>query len=87
VGRAPNNDIYLDHPTVSKFHAYFRKVAGDWRLLDANSQNGTWVRGELVRGETAVRDGDAIAFGHSPSLTFLEPLKLYHVIRGFSPKA
>jgi hypothetical protein len=85
VGRAPNNDVRLDHPTVSKFHAYFRKVAAsDWRLVDATSQNGSLVRGALVRGESRVRDGDAVAFGQSAPLRFLEPLTLYHMIRGFS---
>ncbi|HVE84665.1 MAG TPA: FHA domain-containing protein [Myxococcales bacterium] len=46
VGRTDNNDVVLNDPSVSRFHAYFirdprkREI---WRLVDADSKNGTWV--------------------------------------------
>lgn len=45
LGRAANNDIMLDDPTVSRFHAALQKEerTGVWYLQDAESQNGTFV--------------------------------------------
>lgn len=67
VGRAPNNDIPLLVPSLSKFHAYFVKTPqGQLGLCDAGSKNGTKLRGEQlpVRGSpTIVNDGDMIQFG------------------------
>lgn len=47
VGRTPNNDIVLPHPSVSRFHAYFQLDAktGNWSLVDAESKNGTLLNG------------------------------------------
>jgi len=45
LGRAANNDIMLDDPTVSRFHAALQRDerTGVWYLHDAESQNGTFV--------------------------------------------
>lgn len=45
VGRARNNDIRFDHPTVSKVHAYLTTSKANpdlWKIQDASSTNGTW---------------------------------------------
>ncbi len=48
VGRMPNNDIVVDDPALSRFHAYFTKASkkSGWTLTDAESKHGTWVKGE-----------------------------------------
>lgn len=41
LGRAPNNDLVLPHPRISKFHAYVRLQGDAWQLVDVGSTNGT----------------------------------------------
>jgi hypothetical protein len=44
LGRAGNNDIVLEDASLSKFHAYVRKLPdGSYVLQDAGSRNGTWL--------------------------------------------
>jgi hypothetical protein len=44
VGRVENNDVSIDHATVSRFHAYFQQdlPTKTWRVVDAESRNGTF---------------------------------------------
>lgn len=67
VGRAPNADVVLRLPYVSKLHAYFQTGAdGELRLHDHSSANGTAVNGVTVPpGDEGVpvRPGDKVAFG------------------------
>ena len=53
IGRAPNNDIVLPAPSVSKFHAFLREEAGSLLLVDANSSNGTFVNGVRLEPHAA----------------------------------
>src|SRR5207248_6489631 len=43
IGRAPDNDIVIDDPTVSGAHAELRDEAGHWVVTDLGSTNGTYV--------------------------------------------
>jgi hypothetical protein len=45
VGRTANNDVVIDDPTVSRFHAWFRRdlATNTWSLADAESHNGTLI--------------------------------------------
>lgn len=45
VGRAPDNVLTLDHPSVSRTHAELRAEDGGWRLRDLGSKNGSFVDG------------------------------------------
>ncbi len=49
IGRAPDNDVVLEHPTVSNHHA--RLSWGGTALLveDLSSANGTFVDGERIK--------------------------------------
>jgi hypothetical protein len=79
VGRARNNDIVVPDAVVSKLHAFFRCVDGQWFLADAGSSNGTRV-GEIVlvpKGPPEpVRSGDQISFG-AQSFRFLDSAALW----------
>lgn len=65
VGRTANNDLVIDDPQVSKFHASFRRREGVLELEDADSANGSYVDGvALVKGTPrALAGGELIRFG------------------------
>lgn len=65
VGRAPNCDVVLRAPYLSKLHAHFSSVGDRWLLSDNRSANGTSLNGKkLAPGESMqVQSGDRINFG------------------------
>jgi len=63
IGRAPDNDVALDHPTVSNHHARLSWSGGSLYVEDLSSANGTYVEGARIKtGRTRpgadVRIGD-----------------------------
>src|SRR3954463_3328341 len=62
VGRAPENTIHIDDPSVSSRHAQLHLVGESFHLQDLASTNGTRVNGENVTS-VALRIGDRIRFG------------------------
>ena len=63
LGRHPNNTIQLLDKIVSKEHCIVELRETGFVLRDLGSLNGTYVNGERVRGEQALRHGDEIALG------------------------
>jgi hypothetical protein len=62
VGRDPANDVVLtDAAGVSRHHAELRYAGGEWRVVDLQSSNGTYVGGRRVT-EARLRDGDEVQF-------------------------
>jgi ABC-type multidrug transport system ATPase subunit/ABC-type multidrug transport system permease subunit len=62
LGRDPSNDVHLDHPMVSRFHAEVRRTAqGD--VLTDRSANGTFVNGQRVRGQHQLAIGAVVQIG------------------------
>ncbi|MFO0744387.1 MAG: sigma 54-interacting transcriptional regulator [Myxococcota bacterium] len=49
LGSAPDNDVVVDHPTVSRVHARLEYDGSGYLLRDLGSKNGTWVDGVRVR--------------------------------------
>ncbi|WP_300766867.1 FHA domain-containing protein [uncultured Bifidobacterium sp.] len=62
VGRDPQADILLDDSTVSRAHAVFRRVGGDFTVADSGSLNGTYVNRRRV-DEAVLHNGDEIMIG------------------------
>jgi pSer/pThr/pTyr-binding forkhead associated (FHA) protein len=62
IGRAPDNMIVIDDPSVSGRHAQLRLAGEVYQLKDLDSTNGTRVNGIPVT-ETALRFDDRIRFG------------------------
>src|SRR2546430_344155 len=62
VGRAPDNTIHLDDPSVSGRHAELRAAGKAYQLRDLGSTNGTRVNGSPT-GEIILHSGDRIRFG------------------------
>ncbi|HEY1275715.1 MAG TPA: FHA domain-containing protein, partial [Thermoleophilaceae bacterium] len=63
LGRGPDCDCVLSHPTVSRRHARLRRRGGAWLLTDLGSTNGTGLNGWRVGEEVEVRPGDRVSFG------------------------
>ena len=78
LGRTANNDVVLDHITISRFHAYFKKVDGGWRVCDSGSKNGTRLLGTRLeaRKEVPVEPGNSLRFGEV-DMTFMTAERLY----------
>ena len=62
IGRAPSNQIVIDHPTVSAQHALLLRTGASYSLKDLDSTNGTWINGVFVT-DADLKDGDTIRFG------------------------
>jgi pSer/pThr/pTyr-binding forkhead associated (FHA) protein len=62
IGRAPSNQIVVDHPTVSAQHAVLLRTGNSYSLKDLNSTNGTQVNADFVT-DAELKDGDTIRFG------------------------
>lgn len=66
VGRGSDNDLHLDHGSVSKVHASLvMNREGTLLVADTGSTNGTYINGRrLSYGEArALEEGDVISFG------------------------
>lgn len=81
VGRTEDNDVALDHRSLSRLHAKIvREDTGEWRILDMESANGVSVNGERY-AQVSLRPGDVIELGHV-KLKFLGPGESFRFIPG-----
>src|SRR5437764_3010816 len=63
IGRAPDCDICLPHPTVSRYHALLeRRPDGLW-LRDLVSVNGVSLAGRRLAEPAVVHEGDRVGIG------------------------
>lgn len=72
VGRAPESDIVLSDPSVSRHHALLDVRSGTLIVRDAGSTNGTFVNGERISMQT-VSPGERLAFGKTEMSVEREP--------------
>ena len=64
IGRAPTNDVVVDHTGASRQHAGIRIAGNGYWIEDLGSRNGTFVNGTEVEGEgQKLRDHDRIELG------------------------
>jgi pSer/pThr/pTyr-binding forkhead associated (FHA) protein len=65
LGRRSSADVAITWDEgVSRLHAELRRIGDDWTLVDDGlSMNGSFVNGELVRGQKRLHDGDALRLG------------------------
>ena len=62
IGRSPECDLVLDHPTISAQHAVIRMDSGKTWIEDSGSATGLRVNGIRLR-RTSLEVGDQIAIG------------------------
>ena len=63
IGRSAQTDIPLADDNASRQHCQVRKWAGNFRVEDLQSKNGTFVNGAKITKEQNLNDGDLIAVG------------------------
>ncbi len=63
VGRAPENQIVVEEPEVSRRHAIFNREGDQYFIGDHQTGNGTFVNGEQIRGNHRIVCGDVIGVG------------------------
>ena len=72
LGKASENDIALDDPSVSHLHAVLERFPAGWCVTDLGSSNGTWLNGERIWSWRRVRHNDEIRIGET-RLLFRDP--------------
>ncbi len=84
IGRAYDNLILIDHPSISRYHAWIEVNPSGVIIKDLGSRNFTFVN-EVKIEQTSLKDSDIIRFGsqefifrlvkkeQSPTLTETEP--------------
>ena len=63
IGRAPDNQIVLDHPQVCRYHAMIERMGTRYRINDLKSANGVFVNGKRIENEAWLKEGDEIRIG------------------------
>lgn len=63
IGRTEENDIILNHPSISRHHAKVVRDGDRYTVVDLQSANGVHVSGETYE-RVDVQPGDVIELGH-----------------------
>lgn len=63
LGRAPSAGIFLGDVSVSREHAELTVAAGEVRLRDLESLNGTYVNRRRIEEEEILQHGDELQIG------------------------
>ncbi|RID45722.1 hypothetical protein BRARA_I02426 [Brassica rapa] len=80
VGRHPDCDILLTHPSISRYHLQIRSLPSRQKLFltDLSSVHGTWVADQKVEPDACVevKEGDVIRIGGSTRIYSLHWIPL-----------
>ena len=60
IGRESDNDLAIDHSSLSRYHALIEDFDNTFRISDCGSTNGTFVNGNRVQLPVELSDGDVI---------------------------
>jgi pSer/pThr/pTyr-binding forkhead associated (FHA) protein/tetratricopeptide (TPR) repeat protein len=71
IGRTDENDVVINHRSISRHHAKVVRENGHYHVVDLQSANGVRVNGEEY-GKVELRRGDHIDLGHV-RLRFVAP--------------
>jgi len=75
VGRNLENDLVLNHPTVSRFHAEIQFQENQFILVDKNSSSGTFLNNKKI-AQFQLFAGDIILFAKVPVMFMNEGASL-----------
>ncbi len=65
IGRLPNCELILNHPTVSRLHAGIKETGGQFQIFNFSHSSPTTLNGRLLRVEEAeaLAEGDVLRIG------------------------
>jgi hypothetical protein len=63
IGRLPDCELNLNHPTVSRLHAGIREIDDLFYVFHLSPSNSTTLNGTLVEEKAALADGDVLQIG------------------------
>lgn len=63
IGRDPSNDVVIDQPNASRFHAQITRVGRRYFVTDLRSSNGTFVNNQRVEGDVWLNPSDTVRIG------------------------
>lgn len=63
IGRTEDNEVWVNHRSISRHHAKIVRENGRYSVVDLQSSNGVRVNGEEY-GKVELRRGDVIDLGH-----------------------
>jgi len=64
IGRSTTNKLVLHDDSCSRNHCEVFYSAGQWKLRDLDSRNGTIIGERTIKGDADLNKGDIIAIGH-----------------------
>ncbi|MCI0512128.1 SpoIIE family protein phosphatase [candidate division KSB1 bacterium] len=82
IGRHPDNEIVLNDPLISQFHARLTYQNQSFGIFDLGSKNGTLINNEIILNQ-ALQNGDQIQIGRD-IFTFYQELPA--AVASYHPK-
>ena len=66
IGRSSSNDVNINDPLVSRVHCQIiQDDNGNFRVIDTNSCNGTFINGTKRHGEVRLNKSDIVRIGNT----------------------
>lgn len=66
IGRSSSNDVNINDSSVSRSHCQIiQDDNGNFRLIDTNSKNGTFINGTKRHGEVRLNTSDIVRIGNT----------------------
>jgi hypothetical protein len=76
IGRTRENDLVVNHGSVSKHHADLNVSEAEITVIDCMSKNGTEIDGVEVKSPTVIKSGQTLMVGSMP-MRFLDPADFF----------
>jgi hypothetical protein len=84
IGRAPEADVQVPIPSISRRHSLLYAHEGQWYIQDSSGGARTLVNGRPTPEPTPVQSGDVITLGLDPTPPTLT-IDPYHLLQAMQP--
>src|SRR5271166_2010024 len=71
IGRGNECDLLLPERQISRQHIRIRRSGIQYIVEDLESKNGTWVNGQVLKGEQLLQDGDEINLAMAVKVVYM----------------
>jgi cardiolipin synthase A/B len=72
IGRSDENDVVVSDTVVGRFHARVRVTDDAVLAADLDTKNGTFVNGNQIAGEVAIKPGDIVSIADADEFRLVE---------------